>query len=271
MHTRLGNTNSNVLCGKTFISTRPAGKSEKLAKLLAASQAKLLSYPMIEIVPAMLTEQEFKHFEEMETFDWVILTSINAVHFFINTGSEISDFEHKIKNVRFAAVGSKTADALQTCGINPHFVGEEATGASLVNGLLNVLKGQHSKILYPTSNLTTGYIPHALQQVATVYKIAIYQTVAPKTDHTKMLSVLQNNAYDIIYFFSPSAFHNFHNVVAKQVPLQQLKVASIGPTTYDAICNAGLTPVFSAQEHTEEGLYAETLAYFSKNEGHKIE
>lgn len=269
MHTRLGNTNSNVLCGKTFISTRPAGKSEKLAKLLAASQAKLLSYPMIEITPARLTEQEFKHFEEIETFDWVILTSINAVHFFMNTGSKISDFEHKIKKVRFAAVGIKTAEALKSYAIHPHFVGEEATGASLANGLLNLLKGQHSKILYPTSNLTTGYIPNALQQVATVYKIAIYQTVAPQTNHSEMLSVLQNNAYDIIYFFSPSAFHNFHNVVGKQMPLDQLKVASIGPTTYDAICNAGLTPVFSAQEHTEEGLYAETVAYFNKTRGTK--
>ena len=255
-------THIHLLKDKTFISTRPSGKSAGLKKLLTAEGAQMLELPMIEVVPAILDEDEKQHLQQMHSFDWVILTSANAVHFFMETGNMFPDFPKALENLHFAVIGEKTAAALHKYGLIYHFLSHKANGESLVSGLGPILKKDGAKILYRTSNISNGFIPDALDTLANVYKIAMYNTKAPASFDQSIVDRIIDDAYNIMFFFSPSAFNNFHTCLKDTVQMNKIHVASIGPTTHKAIVEYGISPVFMAEEQSETGLFQSTMRYY---------
>jgi uroporphyrinogen-III synthase len=56
------------LQNKLFISTRPAGTSDELKRLLNETGATLLEFPLIEIKPARLSSEEKNSFPNWNNF-----------------------------------------------------------------------------------------------------------------------------------------------------------------------------------------------------------
>src|SRR5262245_7777202 len=76
------------LRGRTILITRAATQSEELRAGLEAMGARVLECPAIEIVPVEDWTEVDRAASRLATYDWLILTSVNAVtHFMERLGT----------------------------------------------------------------------------------------------------------------------------------------------------------------------------------------
>src|ERR1700751_2220614 len=93
------------LSGKRIVLTRNKESSGSLRSKLEALGAKVIDLPLIKIVPYFDAEGIDEVLSEMGSYEWVIFTSRNGVHYFFNI------FFNKFKDIRciggvkFACVG----------------------------------------------------------------------------------------------------------------------------------------------------------------------
>lgn len=97
------------LAGSTILVTRPKQQAKELSEALAGLGAKVVSMPMIEIVPVAMKIGYKKAIAEQ---DMLIFVSRNAVAFFI-TGMT----EQLSPSTRLVAVGAATARCMEEKGL----------------------------------------------------------------------------------------------------------------------------------------------------------
>jgi uroporphyrinogen-III synthase len=92
--------------------TRPAGQAKKLAELITNAGGTPILFPLIEITPLKDYSQFEAVISKIETYDWAIFISSNAVQ---------NGMPRLVKNgipasLKFAAIGPVTASELQSLG-----------------------------------------------------------------------------------------------------------------------------------------------------------
>ena len=110
----------NPLAGRRIVVTRPEAKP--LVDELIGLGAEVTLVPLIEIRPADDRRALEDALARLETYDWLILTSVNTV-------AALGDSLHVglSPRVRVAAIGPVTADAIRERGIEPAFVATRAS------------------------------------------------------------------------------------------------------------------------------------------------
>lgn len=186
--------------------------------------------PFIQIDPVSL--KEFRQQKvDILAHTAVIFTSRNAVdHFFRLCQESRIDVPADMK---YFCISEQTANYLQK-----YIVVRKRkifTGYRTANDLIEILKKhKNEKYIFPCSNIRKEDIPVFLEENNIQFSEAIiYKTVASD------LSDLAHVNYDIIAFFSPSGinslFVNFPNFEQSQT-----RIAAFGPTTAQAVLEAGL-------------------------------
>lgn len=186
--------------------------------------------PFIQIDP--ITVKEFrKQKVDVLNHTAIIFTSRNAVDHFFDLMKQM-----KIEmpaDMKYFCISDQTSNYLQKYIVirkRKIFTGEKTA-----KDLIEILKKhKNEKYVFPCSNIRKNDIPEFLKQNDYNYTEAvIYRTVASD------LSDLANVNYDIIAFFSPSGisslFQNFPDFKQKQT-----RIAAFGPTTAQAVKDAGL-------------------------------
>lgn len=240
-----------------ILITRPRAQASNLATSLEAAGAQAIFLPVIAIRPLSDLQPLDLAIQRLERYAWVIFTSTNAVEIFASrlAANPAAPSAALGTKVHLAAVGPKTAAALQARGLQTDFVPGEYTGTAIVPGLGD-LKDQ--LVLYPCAELAGDALPSAIVQAGgIVHTIAIYETI-PETPDTHALSELCAGV-DAITFTSPSSVHNFCTLT-RQAGLDPLAlpgnplVACIGPRTAAAAKEAGFQRCVIANEYNNDGL-----------------
>jgi uroporphyrinogen-III synthase len=94
--------------------TRPIDQAKKLTQLIQTAGGHVIAFPLIAIVEL----EDYTQFEQViadiNTYDWILFISSNAVQ---NSLPRL--IKHGIpRHLQFAAIGPTTAQSLQTFGIN---------------------------------------------------------------------------------------------------------------------------------------------------------
>src|SRR5256885_16647094 len=76
---RLQPTHDRPLDGRTVVVTRAAAQAQRFTQLLEAAGARVLEAPAIVIAPPPSWEPLDSALAALETFTWVIFTSVNGV------------------------------------------------------------------------------------------------------------------------------------------------------------------------------------------------
>ena len=242
-----------TLKDKVIISTRALEASDTLPEIIKSSGAKLLSLPMIEIVPSPLDTQMAEDLNTLESFDWIFFTSKNGV---VNFFKQLIDYKGNTtlpKNLKIAVIGLKTGLELEYYGYAPTFISEENTGEELLNRFEAKYNPENLKILLSLGNLADNTLENRLSVRNTTRRINVYQTVKPAQADQAILEQIKNDAYDLIVFTSPSTFNNFCSFYEPPL-IGKLKMASIGSVTTKAIQKAGFEPLFTARKSNAEGI-----------------
>jgi len=244
---------------KIIISTRALEPGDSLPDLLKACGAKLLSLPMIEIIPSTLDANITEKLNNLKRFDWIFFTSKNGVTNFFRHLIDVKGNTELPETVKLAVIGHKTALELEYYGYSPAFISEENTSDEFLNQFYEKYKPENLAILLSLGKLADNTLQNRLSTGNEIDRIDVYQTVKPGHADPEIIERLKNDQYDLIVFTSPSTFANFCSFYQAG----RLKMASIGTTTTRAIQKAGFEPLFTAKKSDAEGLRDAIIEYYN--------
>lgn len=190
----------------------------------AAHDTKYIHYPLIRPLPRDPHTPEINEaLNELEAYTHIIFTSKSSVRVFFSYLQEESIAKHQ-----FICVGPHTADEVLKHGGKYALVAKNETAEGVVE-LLKSLDLTKAKILWPHSSLSRPIITYYLAKKQIKHRsITIYDTVA-----VRPADIIEPNAYDAIYFTSPSTVNAFTQFFGG-LP-QDKEIRSIGPITREAI------------------------------------
>jgi uroporphyrinogen-III synthase len=242
---------------KRILVTRPQAQAESFVDGLRLAGFEPIYFPLIEIHPIENNTELDQALENLATYDWVIFTSVNGVEVVfdaiaIKALSLKKQFDNTLK---VAAIGAKTAQALNMRGVAVDFAPADYVADAILPGLGNM----HGKrFLLPRAEIARKELPEAILKAGGIVNdIAVYKTL-PTRPGREGLNALKAGV-DVITFTSASTVQNFI-AVAKQNGLDPLSLpnnplfACIGPITEQAAREEGLMNLVTAKEYTSEGL-----------------
>ena len=90
--------------------------------------------------------------------------------------------------------------------------------------------------------------------------VAAYETV-PEIEDAAIAQRLASGEIDMVTFTSSSTVKNLVKMLGNITPLQQVKIACIGPVTADTARSFALEPDIVAKEYTIDGLVRSIKEY----------
>ena len=177
-----------------------------------------------------------------QTYDWVLFTSKNAVHYFMmqygkhTIVSKVHSHTSIVSSV--AAVGPETAATLRTAGFIVTIISKEQTVKNMVDMLGDV---QGKRILFPRSQIAPREIIMDLRRAGALVRVVALYTSLPVILTDIQRQRLLVGWYERISFTSPSGVHSLMNQFTKPQlkRIQTIPALCIGPTTKKAAQLAG--------------------------------
>lgn len=261
------------LIGKTVLVTRAAGQSSKFSEHLIAAGASVIEMPAMEIGPPSSWQALDDAITNLSNFDWLILTSTNAVDYFferlIHQGKDI----RTIPAIKIAVVGEKTAQSLKQRCLQPNFIPPNFVADSLIEHFPEALTNK--KILFPRveSGGREVLVRELTSKGAEVVEVPAYQSYCPNSIPLAAELALENGKADVITFASSKTVQFFCQLIAKIFPedsaltncLEGVCIASIGPQTSQT-CHSLIGRVdIEAEEYTLDGLTQALIAWAIRN------
>jgi uroporphyrinogen III methyltransferase/synthase len=225
---------SKPLFGKRIMVTRSRGQASIFADMLIDRGATIIELPTIDVVPPHSWDELDKTIHDMESYNWIIFTSANAVRFFMERLRELGCDIRMLKGIGICSVGPKTAESLETFGLRADLIPAEfkAEGVLMALGNENV-KGK--KILIPRAKIAREIIPEELRKMGAEVTVATaYENIKPEADVARAIKLFEDKKISAVTFTSSSTVHNFVEMIGQKgykSLLNGVSVACIGPVT----------------------------------------
>jgi uroporphyrinogen III methyltransferase/synthase len=252
------------LFGKRIVVTRTVEQSRDLKVRLENLGAVVLLLPAVSFSEPADTAQLDDAIQAIESYDWLLFTSANAVRFFAARCRKLGMDLGTSRRPRCAAVGPATATVAAAEGFTVAHVAMEFLGTALARELNEVLAGK--RVLLPRSDRAGRDLPEALKSGnANVTEIVTYRTGGLGAADPGVLTAMREARVDAVSFFSPSAVENLCGELGVEV-LSRLGAraafAAVGPVTAAALRKAGLPVAIESRLATGESMAAAIAKYF---------
>jgi uroporphyrinogen-III synthase len=247
----------NALAGRRVVVTRRRGQSARLGELLGERGATVVEVAAIEVVAPPDTAPLDEALLELERYQWVVLTSANAVSAVLGRLAVLG-LEPRLgaRGPKVASVGPATTIALRssfpedTVALEP---GTDFRAAALAEAFARRgVKG--ARVLVPASTRARDELVRELSELgARVDVVAAYAVVEPPGLGESVRRCFEEG-FDLALFASPSAVEAFAQAagdLSRGTP-----VVVIGPTTEAAARAARFDVLGIASPSTVEGLVA---------------
>ncbi|WP_008312278.1 uroporphyrinogen-III synthase [Leptolyngbya sp. PCC 6406] len=247
------------LQGKTILVTRAAGQSSPFRSLLLAQGAQVVEMPALEIQPPSSWEPLDRAIAELSTYDWLILTSANAVTYFLDRLAAVGH-ANAVTGIKLAVVGKKTAQVLAQRGLEADYIPPDFVADALVAHFPESVAGQ--RLLFPRveSGGRAVLVEEMTAAGAQVMEVPAYESGCPPVPDAVAIAALADQHIHLITFASSKTVYHTCHLLAQglgadwQRQIQAVAIASIGPQTSDA-CRTCLGRVdIEAETYTLEGL-----------------
>ena len=249
------------LFGQAAIVTRARAQASELSQRLEELGAEVIELPTIRIEPPADPAPLAKAVRELDKFNWIIFTSANAVDSFFAALNEAKLDARALAACRICCIGPATARRLSHFGLRADAQPENFTGAAIVEHLAKTVKLAGKRLLVPRSDIAPLELIESLTaRGADVRQVEAYRTVSDNTNADVVRSLLASGRGVWITFTSSSTVTNFLAAIpADELHGDNVRLASIGPSTSQTLRASGLQPSVEATEHTIEGLISAIL------------
>ncbi len=226
-----------ALSGKTILVTRSAGQSSEFSNLLQTQGAAVVEMPTLEIQPPSDWTALDQAIAQLPSFDWLFLTSANAVDFFYDRLTALGQDPVVLRQIKIAVVGQKTAQVLNRRGFTADYIPPDFVADSLLAHFPERPQGQ--RILFPRveSGGRAVLVEAFTEKGAEIVAVAAYQSACPASIDPIALSALEMGAIDVVTFASSKTVKHFCRLLQQALGdrwlsiLDPIIIASIGPQT----------------------------------------
>jgi len=254
------------LSGKRVVVTRAVEQARDLKERLENLGATVLLLPAVSFSKPFDTVELDRAISTLESFDWILFTSTNAVRFFAARRRDLGFVPGEKKEPQCAAVGPATATAAAAEGLTIDYVAKEFLGSALAREMSAALSGR--RVLLPRSERAGRGLPDSLVAAgANVTEVVAYHTGGLGAVEPGVLDAVRAGNVDVVSFFSPSAVENLRGELGAETMSRlgaRAALAAVGPVTATALREAGLPVAILAAEATGESMVTAIVRYFSQ-------
>ncbi len=242
--------------GCRILVTRPAHQAQALLGAIGQRGGEAFAFPTVEIGPPADRSVWERVATELETFDWLVFVSANAV-------SGLADHLRAAGRAwpyrpRYAAIGRKTAAAAEqrTCRevlTPPDFRSEsflalpEMQAQAVAGRRFLLVRGEGGRELLPRTLEERG---------AKVVRLGVYTRRPPAASPRAVEAELESGGLDAAVFTSPQTFTSLLALLSEtgRDRLRAVPLVVISPVTGEAVTKAGFPPPIVAPEASDEGI-----------------
>lgn len=249
LHEQLSWFENRPLFGKRVVVTRARSQASRLVESLRELGADIFEFPTIQIEPS----EEEAPLEDVATYDWIVLTSVNAVDMLFQRIESAGLDARALHGVKLCVIGAATAHAVESRFLRIDLMPDQYVAEDLMNALAQAepdLSGK--RFLLPRADIARSFLPRELRdRGADVTELVTYRTTVPNTADARA-SALVDYAPDLVTFTSSSTARNFHSILGehriKQLP-GTVRFASIGPLTTVTATELGMPISIEPTQH----------------------
>ena len=254
------------LDGINILVTRPIQQSVLLAEGIRAIGGNPILLPVLEIIDVKDLNPLKNLIDRLDEFDWAIFVSPNAV----NKAMQLISKQRILPfQLRFAAVGKGSADALKHYGINKVLVPVEHfdSEALLQQEQLQNMAGK--RVVIFRGNGGRELLGDTLMQRGAFLEYAeCYQRRRPDVDTTSLITAWSQGEIHAVIITSSEGLHNLFDIIGT-LGQQLLKTTPVF-TAHDRIAQAarelGLKKIVKVPYAGDEGLLKGLYIYFQSME-----
>jgi len=251
------------LLGRKVLVTRAPSQARELSDAIRELGGEPIELAVIAIRQPSASET-VKRLDDaihhLSDYQWLFFTSVNGVEFFIKRLQELQVDLNRLKEMKIAAVGPKTAGVLHHYGLTVELVPQEFVSEGFVAAMQPYIR-QGDKALLPTADIARTIIAEQLTALGmNITQVIVYENVPNYENGQAIIDLLQNQAIDYITFTSSSTVRNLIAAIRKngvsepKQLLQDVQTVCIGSKTADTARELGLHVSAVAKEFTIPGL-----------------
>lgn len=225
-----------------MLVTRTREQARGLVDLLHERGAEAVVVPLITTVVLADPGRVAESFERATRGSpsaqrWAVFTSATAVRLCLGGLGE-----HRLEDMRVAAVGEATADALRNNGVTVSLVAADANAESL--GVALIAAGiAGAGVWFPAAQGASAELPDMLRASgATVHRLDLYRSDMP-ADAPRRLENAMRQRLDAVTLTSGSTARHLVRALEGRALPEGVLVACIGESTARSAVDAGITGV----------------------------
>jgi uroporphyrinogen-III synthase len=202
--------------------TRPEQQADRLCSLIEKMGGSAVRFPVLEIIPVNGVQLTLKVVGKLQSFDWIVFVSANAVNFALRSSMENTKIPPQ---VHVAAVGRATAKALRKAGVRVDLLPEAGfnSEALLATPELQQLEGQSVLIVRGTGGRELLADELRLRGARVEY-LEVYKRLKPVMAVEPILKRLENNDLDVITVTSSEALQNLISAFDEKIKQRLLSI-----------------------------------------------
>ncbi|SHG89620.1 uroporphyrinogen-III synthase /uroporphyrinogen-III C-methyltransferase [Thermosyntropha lipolytica DSM 11003] len=245
------------LWGKRIVVTRARAQASLLSEKIYELGGEAIEFPTIAIKPLSDLHVLHNALYNLEHYNWIIFTSVNAVEIFFKEMKGLKLDIRELKGVNICAIGPATRDKLEEKGLIVDAVPDEYRAEGILSLLQPKIK-PGDWVLLPRAKGARSVLPQTLHAWgAHVNEVYLYEAVPVSTVSAKTREEIIKGRVDYITFTSSSTVSNFVKIIGREnIPSinNNTRIACIGPITAETAAKEGFKVQLVAGEYTIDGL-----------------
>ncbi|MEJ5918999.1 MULTISPECIES: bifunctional uroporphyrinogen-III C-methyltransferase/uroporphyrinogen-III synthase [unclassified Corynebacterium] len=225
---------NRALYGWNVLVPRAKGQAGPMRTRLVAHGAIPIDVPTISIEPPRSPAQMERAVKGLVDgrYQWVVFTSVNAVHAVWEKFLEFGLDARSFAGVRIAAVGHRTAEAIRELGITPELLPDETrqNAAGIVEVFPEFIEDLDpvNRVLLPRADIGSDVLVEGLIDLGwEVDDVTAYRTVRAAPPSAEIRDMIKSGGFDAVCFTSSSTVKNLVGIAGK--PHARTIIACIGP------------------------------------------
>lgn len=254
---------SVTLRKKKILITRERNQAKKFAKKVLQFGGVPIEVPLLKIA-CKDSQADSYPFQHLHHYKWIFFTSSNGVDCFFKRAN-LHHCERKVSaECKLAAVGHKTAQALEGYGYHASFIPTTYNADVMASEFLSRFKRDETPILLVRGNRSRDVLPEVFtKQNISFDSIVVYETLYNFQVTDELNRVLNQEDPDFITFTSPSTVEAFFKM-DEGVTTSDAVHACIGTTTEKRAEELGFTNIIAPTQFTIDGMLEEISKYIAK-------
>jgi len=250
------------LFGKRILVTRPRRQAGPMVHRLIDLGAVPFILPSVEIGPPADWTPVDNALRTLRDVHWLVFTSVNGVRSLLERLEKIGLDMRALGNVRIAAIGPKTAEALREYHLHADLVPARYQSEDLADALLTAIQpGQ--RVLIARANRGREILREQLSARCHVEQVAVYSQVDVLDNDDEIMGALRRGEIEYITLTSSNIarvlLQRLDATCKRRIEKGEIKLVSISPVTSGAVTALGYHVAGEAKQATIEGVIAELI------------